>query len=136
MRKDELADLLVAFVCREKSVSFVKVDDFLRPHMNIEGQIAMMLGDPEYNIAIWAGMSMEYYRLVNGLVEAERLFFHPTLPTTYLRDGRSLNMPVAKHWTKRKVLSWSPACLRTVPMPAERPKRKYTRIPFSERGCQ
>ncbi|MGD0652739.1 MAG: hypothetical protein ABSA16_00200 [Thermoguttaceae bacterium] len=77
------------------------------------GDLAISLPN-DLNLILWAGMSEEFFEAVKALFESGQIEREPTHVLTYLVDGRSLNLPVAKRPPKSgyKEPHWIPIVLR------------------------
>jgi hypothetical protein len=79
-------------------VSFVElaqIDGFAGEHQMVLG------ADGTSNIILWSSVSLEAAAALRELMRAGKITIKPTLILTYLIDGCTLNLPVAKS-TKRQ----------------------------------
>ena len=77
------------------------------------------------NVILWAGLSAELVDTLCGLLSEKRVFLHQATVLTYMVDGGTLTLPLAKcpppaGYTRPH---WLPACLRLVPMKPAKPRR-------------
>jgi hypothetical protein len=64
------------------------------------------------NIIYWLGMSEEAVDALCELREEKKIQHVPTTPITYLIDGETLRLPLAKQARQYKDLHWLPVVLR------------------------
>jgi len=72
------------------------------------------MGISNRNIVFWAGMTAEAAEVLRELVHEGLIIMLPTSPWTYLIDGRSLRLPVAKRAASHayKTPHWAPVVFR------------------------
>ncbi len=109
-------DAVVALVEDRDYVTFIEIGKLLESRIKTTGDNAMMLGSGDHNIVMWAGMSEQFFELVEALIAAKRIFLHPATFLTYMIDGGGLQLPLAKRAQKYKKLHWIPVCFRIVPL--------------------
>jgi hypothetical protein len=125
VKEGKLAEAAEALVRLKDYVTFVELQRLLAPGMTVNGDTAMYAGRAAGNLVMWAGMSDQFFDLVDGLLTAKKIFTHPASTMTYLIDGGSLRLPLAKRAGPYKKPRWLPVCFRVVPM--EDPKKKPAR---------
>jgi hypothetical protein len=92
---------------RKGGVTFVELRDFLAPHMEVEGKIALPL--PKYeNIILWVGTSQTFFDAVAKALSAHLIESHPTQVLVYMVDGCMVDMPLAKSLRQYKEPHWLP----------------------------
>jgi hypothetical protein len=112
-----IADAIMAYVAAYDWVSFAELSRKLEAHMDVRGDIALEMALMP-NVIVWAGMSQEFFAVFKDLLEAKRLHLHPAHVLTYMVDGGTLDLPLAKRPPPDgyKEPHWLPACLRIVPL--------------------
>lgn len=121
------ADAVVEYVRYYDWVTFVELERF-EPYLPVKGDRAIHF-ETDPNLIVWPGMSSELTELICELLRDRRLFFHPTVPLTYMLDGGVPNLPVAKRLPQGgyRTPHWLPTCIRVVPQALDgkgRPKKQ------------
>jgi hypothetical protein len=119
----DLEGAVLAYVRDNDYVTFVELQRRLGAYMDVKGDLCWELRP---GVVLWVEMSEAFAQLLRGLVQQKRLFLHPANWMTYMIDGGFLRLPVAKKAQDYKKPHWLPVCLRLVPLPPER-KRKRVR---------
>lgn len=105
---------IVEFVEKRRCVTFVELQNFLGE----ESKGDFTISPPEHsNVFFWINMSKKFMDTIVNLFENEKIFFHPTIPDTYVADGGIPTMPLA-HPKKMKHYQsphWLPVVLNTFP---------------------
>jgi hypothetical protein len=117
----DIEGAILALVGRRDWVTFVELERELEPYVEVRGDRAIEL-EEFANIIVWASMSAELVDAVLRLNRAGRIHFHSTSALTYLIDGGTLKLPLAKGARAYARPRWAPMCLRTV-APAVRRRR-------------
>lgn len=120
----QLEEQVVAFIEEQDWVTFVELQKRFEGDLEVNGQHSLQCCK---NGVMWAGMSKEFCDLIDGLIQARRIFAHPTTSFTYIIDGGGLSLPIPKNPPKDGVHVgyeqpvWIPVCLRVRPYnPEER----------------
>ena len=102
---------IISLVKERDWVSFVELQKILGK--NSEGQFEVV--SPEHgNVVFWSGVSQEFSLTLEQLSRERVLCLHPTSVFTYVVDGQTLTLPVAKKFRSYKKPRWLPVCLRLV----------------------
>lgn len=115
----ELSKAIMALVKENDCTSFVELEKLCQQHgVEHRGDLAMMLGEPERNIIVWANMSPIFYGVVRELIERKAIFIWLSIPLVYAIDGKVLDLPVLRAKTPKKTYSrpmWLPIVFRCIP---------------------
>jgi hypothetical protein len=113
LERGDYVEAMVRTVELYDYVSFVELEHLLEAYMPVEGNQAIAMGQDE-DIIIWGGMSQAFRDLVLALLRSERVSREPSSTLTYLIDGKSISLPLAKRLPKGgyKTPHWLPICFR------------------------
>lgn len=112
-REGRLADAIEAYIRQYDHVTFVELLSRLEPFADVRGDFGLELRD---NVVLWAGMSESFTDAIEQLRAEKRVWPTPTVWLTYMIDGGSLSLPIAKRIPKGgyKKPHWLPVCLRVI----------------------
>lgn len=73
------------------------------------------------NIVFWTNCSDAFLDAIDQLMDEEKMFMHPAERLTYMIDGVTITMPMAKRPPAGgyKKPHWLPICFRSVPLEAK-----------------
>jgi hypothetical protein len=118
-RLSELQQAIVALVRERDTVSFVEAEQLCKQlGVDHRGNMALMLGDPEANVVLWAGMSDAFFLSIRSLIERRQIFVWPSMSLVYIIDGKLLDLPTVRAKRPKKRYSrptWLPTVLRCIP---------------------
>jgi hypothetical protein len=99
-----------SFVARNRGASFIEIKNVLSKIINTKGDYCLSLS--QHNIVLWAGMSLEFFEIIKKMLfgDNRKLEMKETAWLTYMIDGETLNLPVAKKLPKQgyKKPHWLP----------------------------
>jgi hypothetical protein len=113
----DIVTALVALVRGRDYVSFVEAARELEVlGVPCAGDLALYLGDDD-NLIVWAGMSMPFLNAVIAAREDGLVRFEPSSHLTYLIDGCTQRLPIARHPPAGGYKSphWLPVVMRLGP---------------------
>jgi len=107
-----LTDDIEAFVKQRDYVTFVEIQN-LRGRGALRGDCGLEIPGRE-DLVLWGGMSDELGEALDELIRAGRIHLVPASRLTYLVDGGSMRLPLAKRPMGKpyKKPHWLPCCLR------------------------
>lgn len=111
-RKGDLRGAVVKFVGSERSVTFVQLQEFLSPYMEVKGEATLAFD--HLNLVLWSGVSEEFADFVRTLQGVPDLVLDACSPYVYIMDGSALNMPIAERPPANgyKEPHWAPTVLK------------------------
>lgn len=111
LAEKRFGDAVVALVEHRQYVTFVEIMNLLESYMPVQGD--REFGPPDYqNLIMWTGGTSELFKVVGELMQAERIFAHPSISMVYALDGAMPNLPVATK-TTHKTPHWYPVTFCT-----------------------
>jgi hypothetical protein len=97
-------------------VSFVEIANALRAAgVDPEGDLTMYHGEPDDNVVIWINASEAFLGAVNDVLAAKAAHYRGTSVLTYVVDGRTPGLPVAKSLGPFKHPRWAPVAFSAGP---------------------
>lgn len=111
-----MQEQIINYVRQRKDVSFAEL---CRDIPGFKGELTLTASQCE-NVILWAGMSAEAISTMAELEREEKIHFKSTPVLTYMIDGATLKLPVAKALKNYKSPRWLPVIVTT----NSPPKRK------------
>jgi hypothetical protein len=107
-QEGRFADAVALFVNAYRGVTYVELQNRLLPYMETKGDFVPGLDGK--NIVFWSGVSKELHEAIREAIVSGRIHAAPTVPLTYMIDGRMLDLPIAKRPPKSgyKQTRWLP----------------------------
>src|SRR5262245_19043932 len=117
-----LAEKILELVTTRRDVTYVELD---RLEGFSGGDMEMSIGNEQAsNIVLWQRLTKEAVAALGELRQAKRIHQLPASILSYLVDGATLRLPLAKRAQHYKEPHWMPVCFNPGPAPKNVPKPK------------
>jgi hypothetical protein len=118
-------EAVIALVRERDWVTFVEIKDLLSPHVETAGFLAFEVAP---NLVLWAGMSQQFCDVIHAVRASNAVELVPDSYLSYLVDGMTLRMPLAKRPPPGgyKTEHWAPVCFRV--QSSQQPTRRRRHV--------
>lgn len=107
-----LQDQVLEYVEKQNNVTFAELSKMFPQFRG--GNMAICAPDHP-NTVIWCDMQEEAASIIDNLIKAGKVHFYPTSSLTYMIDGITLKLPIAKTRRQYKNEHWFPVVIKRGP---------------------
>jgi hypothetical protein len=94
-------------------VTYAEIEKVLAPYIQVAGTGGVAMGDFA-NVTLWSGVSRAFVDTVNEVLHTQLVGRQPVSVISYLLDGTSLTLPLAKRLRAYAKPHWLPVCFRPI----------------------
>src|SRR5262245_62762834 len=105
------AQAVLDYIRAQDWVTYAEIKKVLAPYIQVAGNGGVAMGDFA-NVTLWSGVSRAFVDTVNEVLRTQLVARQPVSVISYLCDGTSLTLPLAKRLRAYAKPHWLPVCFR------------------------
>jgi hypothetical protein len=107
------AQAVLDYIRAHDGVTYAELEKVLAPYIQVVGTGSIAMGDFA-NVTLWGGVSRTFVDTLNEVRCTQLVCRQPVSVMSYLLDGTSLTLPLAKRLRAYAKPHWLPVCFRPI----------------------